>query len=790
MKKIIIPLLSLTCAFTMGSAIAKSTEKTKANTTYSLTFDTDGGTSYNVVNTNGHQGVNLPTPTKYGCEFLGWYDNASFQGAQLVNYYVPTGNDTIYAKWTTPNYPVVSFNTNGGTTYANVTYKGNSIALPTPEKLDYTFEGWYENSNYSGTKLDSLYNPTTTVTLYAKWKAIDYPEVTFNSNGGTGYKVTTTNSKGINLPTPTKSGYTFEGWYENSNFSGNKLTGVYKPSKNITIYAKWAEVPSYTLSFEENGGLQVKDVTAKKGTNVTLPTPERYGYHFDGWFANSSLTGSPVTSLKITQNATYYAKWTKVNYVYVYYDCDNTYDRLEVAPNSVFKISSLPTPKDYVKNGKSYPFVRWVFENGALATDFTSTSNMVLIAEYDIPLLNHWTDNGNGTYTTKTTGKSIAVFQKTATNIGSYSITMNMLKGGGGASGIAFRMTHSGKNYAFEEAGTSYIGAVLGPQSGVLEICRVINGTWASVKQVALANLPTAFQNKFNGNSTFSVVMKVESYSDGFAIYLDGELALTHQDEALLADFTGTGWGMRNSTLTNTVTFSNVNTYSEKMNYMSVLTSPSAGTYYTGDTKPQLIHQFADLGTNLVTYSATFKFIKGNTVSGGVGLAFRMKLSGTNMYPYEHLGTSYISAVFCPENGSVQVSRVWGDNGSGKAHFGHLTVKTCTGATYPQTGAVASLPKDLPSAYNTKYTNAADASEITCTMMVKDYGTYFEVYIDGALALTCNDTNISSCTGTGLGIRSSTKKVTITNVSYTKSQASQVNLSGLEAVIPSKKETE
>ena len=223
---------------------------------------------------------------------------------------------------------------------------------------------------------------------------------------------------------------------------------------------------------------------------------------------------------------------------------------------------------------------------------------------------------------------------------------------------------------------------------------------------------------------------------------------------------------MRNSTLTNTVTFSNVKTYSEDLTYMSVLTSQSSGTYYTGDTKPQLLHQFADLGKRNVTYSATFKFIKGNTVSGGVGLAFRMALDGSKMYPYEDIGTSYISAVFCPENGSIQVSRVWGDNGSGKAHFGHLSVTTTTGATYPQTGNVASLPQDLSTTYKNKYNNAADAAEITCTMMVKDYGSYFEVYLDGELALTCKDTNISSCTGTGLGIRSSTKMVTISNVSY------------------------
>ena len=769
MKKIIVSLLSLSCAFTIGAAVAKSVEKTKASTTYSLTFDADGGTSYSVVNTNGNQGVILPTPTKYGCEFLGWYDNPDFTGEPLVDYYIPTGNDTIYAKWSTPSYPIVSFETNGGTSYNDLAYVGKSIILPIPEKLDYVFAGWYDNASCTGTALGNYYDATKTITLYAKWNKKVYPEVTFVSNGGTAYSVTTSNSVGITLPTPEKDGYSFDGWYDNASFTGTKYTGLYTPTATTTLYAKWIEIPSYTISFMENGGLQVKDVTTKSGTTVTLPTPEKYGYHFEGWCANSNLSDTPVTSLKVTADKTYYAKWTQVNYVYLYYDNANTYDRLEVAPNSTVKIANLPTPKNYVKRGVSCPFVRWTLEDGTTATDFTSTAHKVLIAEYDtskVPLANHWTDNGNGTYTTKTSGKSIAIFQTTATNIGTYSVNIKITKGANGAPGVAFRMTHSGRDYSFEDNGTSYIAAVLGPSSGILEICRVINGTWKSVQQTPFADLPASFQNKFNSSSVFTVEMKVCSFSDGFAIYLDGELATYRTDATLLADFKGTGWGMRNSTTSHTTTFSNVQTYTESLIYMSALTSPSAGTYYTGDTKPNIVHQFADLGKRNVTYSATFKFIKGNTVSGGVGLAFRMGLHGTQRTPYEDLGTSYISAVFCPENGSIQVSRVWGDNGSGKANFGHLQVTTISGATYPQTGNVASLPNDLSTSYKNKYTNAADAAEITCTMMVKDYGDKFEVYLDGELALTCNDAKISSCTGTGLGIRSSTKMVTISNVSY------------------------
>lgn len=772
MKKNLLSLISLTFGCTLCALVCQSCSLYGSN---SLTFNTDGGTTYNVVKTTGTQGVRLPTPEKYGCEFLGWYDNPEFKGEEIKDYYTPSGSDVLYAKWSASTAPVVSFESNGGTTYQDFSYAGVAIVLPTPEKLDNTFNGWYESADFSGQVLGETYTPSKSITLYAKWTQNEYPTVTFHSNGGTSYEATVINSKGINLPTPTKEGFNFDGWYETETFSDSPISGVYTPTESVDLYAKWSPITTYTLSFNTNGGLEIESITAYEGENITLPDSYKYGYRFDGWFKNSSFSGTAITNVTLNENATYYAKWTKIYYVYLYYNESNDYEKLEYTPGSTLKINDLPEPEEYVKRNVICPFVRWTYEDGTAATDTTVNSNIVLVAKYDTSkaIAKNLVDNGNGTYRTKTlgsNGKAIWIFQDTESNLGTYSIDIAMLKNSNGAPGIAFRMTHSGRDYSFEDNGTSYIAAVLGPKSGALEISKVIGGTWSSIKVNALTTLPASWQTKFNNaSSIINVNLKVVSYSNGFAIYIDDVLAYTYTDTtSLLAQFNGTGWGIRNSTTDNPVTFSNVQSYSESLTYQNKLTDNGNGSYTTSDST---IAMFNTASTQALTYTGTFNIVKGN--SGGVGLAFRMKMNGTSIYPYEDAGTQYLSAVFCPNNGALQVSMVDGDlmtyEGSNPKNFFQLRGVNCKGTT--ELSAVDLT--DLPTTWQTKYNAAASGATITAVLKVIDYGSYFEVYIDDALSFTVTDAILSHFTGTGLGIRSSSAGTTISNLSYVETGAKQ-----------------
>ena len=69
------------------------------------------------------------------------------------------------------------------------------------------------------------------------------------------------------------------------------------------------EPTTYTYGFNTNGGNAIEDVTLNLGDEYVLPTPEREGYNFEGWYTTSDFTGEPVVSIVADANATYYAKW-------------------------------------------------------------------------------------------------------------------------------------------------------------------------------------------------------------------------------------------------------------------------------------------------------------------------------------------------------------------------------------------------------------------------------------------------------------------------------------------------
>ena len=121
------------------------------------------------------------------------------------------------------------------------------------------------------------------------------------------------------LPTISKYGYTFNGWYTTADASGTKVTAIsdnpddYKT--DVTYYAVFTN-NTYTVTFNLNGGNIDGDTTnpTKTGEYNTdlgeLPTPTRDGHTFIGWATYSLATSASITSAtKITSTKTYYAVW-------------------------------------------------------------------------------------------------------------------------------------------------------------------------------------------------------------------------------------------------------------------------------------------------------------------------------------------------------------------------------------------------------------------------------------------------------------------------------------------------
>ena len=188
----------------------------------------------------------------------------------------------------------VTFDANGGTAVkAQSVSSGAKASKPaSPTKAGHAFKGWYTDA-----ALTKAYDFNSAVksnlTLYAKWEREVTYTVTFDPNGGSAVKAQTVRSgaKASKPASPTKSGYTFKGWYIDKS-----LTKAYDfnstVKSNLTLHAKWeAKAATYTVTFNSNGGSSVKAQTVAAGSRAAIPAaPTRPGYAFTGWYASKSAT--------------------------------------------------------------------------------------------------------------------------------------------------------------------------------------------------------------------------------------------------------------------------------------------------------------------------------------------------------------------------------------------------------------------------------------------------------------------------------------------------------------------
>lgn len=284
---------------------------------YVLNYNANGGTCSTSSQTcySGYPiGGTLPTAARTGYTFAGWYTAAS-GGSQVTasTSFTSSSSVTIYAHWTAIQYPV-TFNANGGSTpnpvSKNVTYGSTYGTLATSTKTGYALDGWYTAAS-GGTKITSSTTVSITAaqTLYAHWTPNIYT-VTYNANGGsvspTSKNVTYDSTYGT-LATPTRTGYTFAGWFTAAS-GGSQITSSTKVTITAaqTIYAHWtANNYTYSIVYKSSNGtsLGTGSVTKTFGTTNTITPPAYTGYTTPAaqsvtWNATSktiTFTYTPVT---------------------------------------------------------------------------------------------------------------------------------------------------------------------------------------------------------------------------------------------------------------------------------------------------------------------------------------------------------------------------------------------------------------------------------------------------------------------------------------------------------------
>jgi uncharacterized repeat protein (TIGR02543 family) len=324
-----------------------------------------------------------------------WLSYESYNmGGYTITGVTEGSNAVVYVKPLNATFSV-TFIENGGSSVDDVDgVTALPNPLPVPTKNGYTFAGWW-NSDYS-VQYTAGYTIYYNYTLYAKWTANLY-DITYNSNGGSAVS----SNVGVNafpnpLPTTTKAGSTFAGWW-NSNFSVQYTAGqpIYG---SLTAYAKWI-VNSYTVTWVENGGTPAPDdLTDVASLPATLPVITKTGYELDGWYFNSLFTGSAATPGQlITQNETLYAKFVRVSYV-IGYELDGGTNNLG-NPDEYNVESPTITLLDPSKAG--YTFNGW-FSDAEMTTAITSiptgtTGDITIYASFTLSETGYsitWIENG------------------------------------------------------------------------------------------------------------------------------------------------------------------------------------------------------------------------------------------------------------------------------------------------------------------------------------------------------------------------------------------------------------
>ncbi|MEM1486291.1 InlB B-repeat-containing protein, partial [Oscillospiraceae bacterium PP1C4] len=283
-------------------------------------FDTNGGTPIPPVQSilMGQKVTQPVEPSKEGYTFAGWYtDDTTFLNLwDFNNDRVGAEGFTLYAKWEINQYEIIFSDWNDTIIYKEMLNYGSTIPVPeNPSRQGHTFSGWdkevastapSKNLSYKAIYEINKYNIVAIVqgngtVTPSGTTTVEYgSEITYTITPHSGHKISDVKIEDVSIgPVGT---YTF------TNVSADqKIEAIFEINSSggggggVTEY--------FTLSFETNGGTEIKPQRHQEYANVQLiMTTSKAGYVFDGWYLDSGLTDKG-TSVYMDMDKTVYAKW-------------------------------------------------------------------------------------------------------------------------------------------------------------------------------------------------------------------------------------------------------------------------------------------------------------------------------------------------------------------------------------------------------------------------------------------------------------------------------------------------
>ena len=435
------------------------------------------------------------------------------------------------------------------------------------------------------------------ITVYVS-KGKQPVKVTYDANGGSVSPSSETKYYSDvygTLPTPTRKGYVFSGWYaENGNSEVTSSTKV-SYSEDHKIIAKWSS-GEYKLSFEANGGNPVsnKAVNFEK-TYGELPIPTKDGYTFKGWFTSANGGTQVTSSTTVTTDSDHklYAQWDANKYT-IRFDGNGETSGATASLPMVYDESKSLTANGFTKAG--YTFTGWKSDDGKTYTDKQSVKNLANTPDGNVVLKAQWKANQ---YTVKFNGNGSTSGSMSDMSM-TYDESKNLVVNGFAKIGYTFTgwKSNEGKTYTDKQAVKNLVDS----SNGSI----VLNAQWKA----------NQYTIKFNGNGSTS-----GSMSDMSMTYDESKNLMANG--FVKTGYTFTGWKSDDG-----------KTYNDKQSVKNLIDLSNGSVMLKAQWR---INEYQVSWNNGVGYSINVK----RTASPNKGAATGYLSNGATIFTGDVLSVSY-----------------------------------------------------------------------------------------------------------------------------------------------------
>lgn len=280
---------------------------------YSISYNMNGGvltqkpSGYNYDSDD----IKISSPSREGYSFVGW-SGTGIDGMvpEITIKHNSLGDMSFVANWQANTY-TITFSDIYDTTINNTTQDvvfDSIVSLPIPTRVGYTFGGWYFGNVLCN---DGVWKHADNITLTAHWIArtdIAFKVNHYLQNLGEGYTLKETDDlygtadSNITPAVKVYSGFTSPEVKEVTILADGTLVVDYYYTRN-----------RYTVNLVANDGKDVDSVSHLFESIITLPTPQRDGYTFGGWFTDADLSEACVNYQMPSNDINVYAWWTEEN---------------------------------------------------------------------------------------------------------------------------------------------------------------------------------------------------------------------------------------------------------------------------------------------------------------------------------------------------------------------------------------------------------------------------------------------------------------------------------------------